>query len=76
MLLVWPDLLPAVAVFSRCVMQVGGMAGAPMGIPATEIHSALLIVGLRRADWPGVSADVTAMGQLAAAEIRRRTPRK
>lgn len=76
MLLVWPDLLEAVAVFTRCLMQTGGMAAVPMGIPALEIHAALQLTGVRRRDWPQVSADVSAMGRLAAEAIQKRTAGK
>ena len=55
-----------VAVFRRCVMSVGGMSGAPMGLAAIEIRAALELLDVPREDWPQVSADVSVLGQIAA----------
>lgn len=71
-LLVWPDLLQAVAVYTRCVMAVGGMAGASMGLPASEVLAALKMLQVPRAEWEQISADVSAMGHLAANGINAR----
>jgi hypothetical protein len=66
-LVVWPDLLPAVAVFQRCVPAIaGGMAPHSLGIPASEIRAALVLARAPRADWPEISEDVSAMGRVAA----------
>lgn len=73
MLLVWPDLHDAVAVFDRCVMAaIGGMGVVWQGIAATEIRAALTLARIPRARWLDVSDDVSRMGRVAADAMNKR----
>ena len=65
--------MDAATAFNRCVMSAaGGFGVAWLGIPALEVHAALSLMGVPTSEWPQVSADVAAMGRIAAEGFNRR----
>lgn len=68
----------AVQVFVRCKMRyaVGAAGAACTGIPAGEIHAALLMRGEPQESWPGLFDDVQMMGNAAAQAINGRIKRE
>ena len=71
-----PDLAPAVKVFGRCTLaMVGGMGTQCLGIAATEIQAALVLCAVPAEQWPEVSEDVAAMGQVVSSALNARMAR-
>ena len=71
---VWADLMPAVDVFGRCLVEgLMGMGGVVwLGISAVEVRAAMAAARIPPRQWPDVAEDVQAMGSVVAEERNKR----